>query len=100
VHRAVKPSGYPVWIISRHADIKALLTDPRISIQATASRQGYEGLGLPPALDAHLMNVDANAHTRLRRLVSGAFTSRRTEALRERIQHTAGRRGACTGWGD
>lgn len=91
VHQAVKPSGPPVWIISRHADVKALLSDPRMSIQATASRHGYEGFGLPPALDAHLMNVDADAHTRLRRLVSSAFTPRRTDVLRDRIQHTANR---------
>lgn len=89
VHQAVKPSGGQVWVISRYADVKALLADPRMSIEARHSRHGYQGFGLPPALDAHLMNVDDAAHTRLRRLVSAAFTSRRIEAQRERIQALA-----------
>ena len=85
-HQAVKPSGGQVWVISRYADVKALLSDPRMSIEARNSRHGYQGFGLPPALDAHLMNVDDEAHARLRRLVSSAFTPRRVEAQRERVQ--------------
>lgn len=88
-HEAVKPSGGHVWVISRHADVKTLFSDPRMSIEARNSRHGYEGFGLPPALDAHLMNVDHEAHARLRRLVSSAFTPRRIEAQRERIQAAA-----------
>ena len=90
-HQAVKPSGGQVWVISRYADVKALLSDPRISIEARNSRHGYQGFGLPPALDAHLMNVDDTAHARLRRLVSSAFTPRRVEAQRERVQAAADR---------
>jgi cytochrome P450 len=90
-HQAVKPSGGRVWVISRYEDVKALLTDPRMSIEASNSRHGYEGFGLPPALDAHLMNVDDEAHARLRRLVSSAFTPRRVEAQRDRIQAAADR---------
>ncbi|WP_323747062.1 cytochrome P450 family protein [Catenulispora pinisilvae] len=86
VHQAVKPSGGQVWVISRHADVKALFSDPRMSIEARNSRHGYQGFGLPPALDEHLMNVDDQAHARLRRLVSSAFTPRRVEAQRERVQ--------------
>lgn len=89
VHRAVKPSGGHVWVISRYDDVKALLSDPRMSIETSNSRHGYEGFGLPPALDAHLMNVDASAHARLRRLVSCAFTPRRVQAQRDRIQAVA-----------
>jgi cytochrome P450 len=86
VHRAVKPSGGQVWVVSRHDDVKALFSDPRMSIEAGNSRHGYEGFGLPPALDAHLMNVDDEAHARLRRLVASAFTPRRVEAQCDRIQ--------------
>jgi cytochrome P450 len=85
-HQAVKPSGGQVWVISRYDDVKALLTDPRMSIEARNSRHGYQGFGLPPALDEHLMNVDDEAHARLRRLVSSAFTPRRVEAQRGRVQ--------------
>lgn len=86
VHQAVKPGGGQVWIISRYSDVKALLSDPRMSIEASNSRHGYQGFGLPPALDAHLMNVDDQAHARLRRLVASAFTARRIDAQRDRIQ--------------
>lgn len=86
VHRAVKPGGGQVWVISRHTDVKALLADPRMSIQARNSRHGYQGFGLPPALDEHLMNVDDQAHARLRRLVASAFTPRRIDAQRDCIQ--------------
>ena len=85
-HQAVKPGGGQVWVISRYADAKALLSDPRMSIETRNSRHGYQGFGLPPALDEHLMNVDNEAHSRLRRLVSSAFTPRRVEAQRERVQ--------------
>ncbi|WP_323746884.1 cytochrome P450 family protein [Catenulispora pinisilvae] len=85
-HQAVKPSGGQVWVISRYDDVKALLSDPRMSIEARNSRHGYQGFGLPPALDEHLMNVDDQAHARLRRLVSSAFTPRRVEAQRERVE--------------
>ncbi len=86
VHQAVKPSGGQVWVISRYGDVKTLLSDPRMSIEARHSRHGYQGFGLPPALDAHLMNVDDAAHRRLRRLVSSAFTPRRMQAEQDHIQ--------------
>ncbi|WP_323747632.1 cytochrome P450 family protein [Catenulispora rubra] len=90
-HQAVKPSGGAVWVISRYADVKALLSDPRMSIETRNSRHGYQGFGLPPALDEHLMNVDDEAHARLRRLVSSAFTPRRVEAQREHVQAAVAR---------
>ena len=91
VHQAVKPSGGKVWVVSRYADVKGLLSDQRMSIESSKSSDGYQGFGLPPALDAHLMNVDLEAHARLRRLVSSAFTPRRIEEQRERIQAAADR---------
>jgi cytochrome P450 len=41
---------------------------------------------MPPELDAHLLNTDTPDHTRLRRLVNGVFTPRRTEQLRAGVQ--------------
>ncbi|MEY9932562.1 cytochrome P450 [Catenulispora sp. GP43] len=91
VHQAIQASGGPVWVISRHADVKALLSDPRMSIEARNSQHGYQGFGLPPALDENLLNIGDEAHARLRRLVSSAFTPRRVEAQRERVQATVDR---------
>jgi cytochrome P450 len=89
VHQAVMPDGQPVWVVSRYADVKALLADSRLTVNTDASRRGYQGWGLPPALNSHLMNLDAADHSRLRRLVSSAFTPRRAEAMSGRIEQTA-----------
>ena len=89
VHCAELPNGARVWVVSRYDDVKALLADPGLALDKRASRAGYQGFGLPPALEANLLNLDGADHARLRRLVSGAFTARRVDALRDRIQDTS-----------
>jgi cytochrome P450 len=86
VHRAVKPNGDRAWLVTHHDDVRALSADPRLSLSKASSTDGYESLGLPPALDENLLNLDPPDHTRLRRLVTAAFTVRRVDALRPRIQ--------------
>lgn len=86
VHRAVMAEGLPAWVVSGHSDVKALLADPRLSLNARTAGRGYPGFRLPPALNEHLLNVDEHDHDRIRRLISKAFTPRRIDALRARIQ--------------
>lgn len=87
VHRTTTPSGEPVWLVTRYPDVRAALTDPRLSLnKANAQTSETYKSSMPPELDAHLLNLDAPDHTRLRRLVSKAFTPRRTESLRGNIQ--------------
>lgn len=88
VHRAVMAEGLPVWVVSRHSDVKALLADPRLSVNARTTGHGYTGFGLPPALNEHLLNVDAADHDRIRRLIAKAFTPRRIDSLAPLIQQT------------
>ncbi|MEV4432897.1 cytochrome P450 [Streptomyces sp. NPDC049555] len=90
VHRVATPDGSPVWLVLREADVRAGLTDERLSVNKARSRNGYRGFALPPALDANLLNIDPADHLRLRRLVSQAFTPRRVEELRPRIRRAAG----------
>ncbi|MET8120596.1 cytochrome P450 [Micromonospora sp. NPDC005189] len=81
--------GSTPWFITRHADQRALLNDPRLSIDE--KRQGYPHMtrsraaGAPhhPAL---ITNTDPPEHTRLRRTVNAPFMVKRVEALRPRIQ--------------
>jgi cytochrome P450 len=87
--RAELPDGSPVWLVTRYADVRALLADPRLSVDKANGDGSWRGFALPPALDANLLNTDPPHHTRIRRLVSQAFTPRRTESLRPVIQHTA-----------
>jgi len=57
--------------------------------KARAGEGGYQGFALPAALDANLLNMDPPVHTRLRRLVTAAFTQRRVEGLRPQVQEIA-----------
>ncbi|GIE36863.1 cytochrome P450 hydroxylase [Actinoplanes italicus] len=87
--RADLPDGSPVWLVTRYADVRALLADPRLSVDKANGDGSWRGFSLPPALDANLLNTDPPNHTRLRRLVSQAFTPRRVDELRPKIQRTA-----------
>ncbi len=68
-------SGTTAWLVTRYDEARQALTDPRLSKAA-----GGDG-----PLSRHMLAVDPPDHTRLRRLVSAAFTARRIEALRPRI---------------
>ncbi|GAA2933952.1 MULTISPECIES: cytochrome P450 [Streptomyces] len=92
VHRAAGPDGSPAWLVTRYEDVRAALADPRLSLDKARAKEGsYRGLSLPPALDANLLNMDPPDHTRIRRLVARAFTTRRVEHLRIPIRRTADR---------
>src|SRR5439155_11830678 len=54
---------------------------------ALATGAGVVAEGLPgPSFARHMLSVDPPDHSRLRRLVSAAFTPRRGGALRPRVQ--------------
>ncbi|WP_371667121.1 cytochrome P450 [Streptomyces sp. NBC_00289] len=90
VHRITGTDGLPAWLVTRYDDVRQAFADPRLSLdKRNAAPGGYRGLALPPALDANLLNMDPPDHTRIRRLVSKAFTPRRVELLREPIRKTA-----------
>ncbi|MFF2654478.1 cytochrome P450 [Streptomyces sp. NPDC058045] len=90
VHRIAGTDGRPAWLVTRYADVRELLADQRLSLDKRHARPGsYHGFGLPPALEANLLNMDPPDHTRIRRLVVRAFTARRTEELAAPIRHTA-----------
>ncbi len=90
VHRITGTDGLPAWLVTRYDDVRQAIADPRLSLdKRNAKPGGYHGLALPPALDANLLNMDPPDHTRIRRLVTKAFTPRRVELLREPIRKTA-----------
>jgi len=86
--------GSTPWFVTRHADQRALLNDPRLSIDE--KRAGYPHMtraradGAPhhPRL---ITNTDPPEHTRLRRTVNAPFMVKRVEALRPRIQRVLDR---------
>jgi cytochrome P450 len=83
------------WLVSRHADVNALLRDRRLgrSYLHVASHEAW-GRTPPPAdqapfwdlLAVQLIDMEPPDHTRLRRLVTRAFTPRTVEGLRPQIE--------------
>jgi len=83
------------WLITRHADVNALLRDRRFG-RTYLHRATHEEMGRLPdtELEAPFWHVVRNGmldreppdHTRLRSLVSKAFTPRRVAEMRDTIQ--------------
>lgn len=84
------PGGLRAWLITRHDEARAALSDPRLVKNSPRRWELYSGGLFPPELRAavgsHVLNADPPDHTRLRRLVTKAFTTRRVEALRPRVE--------------
>ncbi|MEV5828792.1 cytochrome P450 [Spirillospora sp. NPDC052242] len=86
------------WVISRYDDVDALLRDRRLgrSYLHVATHEEFgrpaEAEFLRPFWDlirAGMLDVEPPTHTRLRRLVSKAFTARMVEGLRPTIRRLA-----------
>jgi cytochrome P450 len=92
VHEVTLADGHPAWLVVRYDEALAALNDARFSKDmhaAMAADAGVVAEGLPgPAFARHMLSVDPPHHTRLRRLVSGAFSPRRIEELRPRVEAT------------
>ncbi|GAA1874909.1 cytochrome P450 [Pseudonocardia ailaonensis] len=93
-------SDAPLWLVTRYADVRAVLNDPRfVNDPANAPTVAADrtvplkavGIGddLIPYLTSSIIDADGATHTRLRRLVSRAFTVRRVGDLRPRVQEIA-----------
>ncbi|THA27766.1 cytochrome P450 [Streptomyces sp. RKND-216] len=97
VHRATLPSGVEAWLVTRYADARQALADPRLSknpeTHAERAAHGKGKVGIPGERSAnlmtHLLNIDPPDHTRLRRLVAKAFTPRRVAAFEPRVRELA-----------
>ena len=88
----VLDSGIGLWLLSRHADIKWVLRDPRFSSDESLTLYNQartaQNAGRPPdPIDEFdlMLFMDPPDHTRLRRLVAGSFTPRRVAELRPRV---------------
>lgn len=90
VHRVALPDGMPAWLVTGHAEVLQVLSDPRLVRSADAAApQLRQYLGMYSedfVLTKHMMLSDPPDHTRMRKVVSKAFTPRRVELLRPRVQ--------------
>jgi cytochrome P450 len=95
VQRTRLADGHPAWVVLGYNAARQALGDPRISkdMLAALERAGdVVAEGLPgPEFSRHMLNVDPPDHTRLRRLVSRAFTPGRVAALEPAVRAIADR---------
>ncbi|MEU5951120.1 cytochrome P450 [Streptomyces sp. NPDC047525] len=85
-----------VWATGDHATAREILTHPDFR-KNPAHWQAYADGDVPdswPLLElitlSGMLNADGDDHTRLRKLVGKAFTPRRIEALRPRVEEIVG----------
>ncbi|MFI1395494.1 cytochrome P450 [Streptomyces sp. NPDC020681] len=88
VSRVTLPTGDRAWLLTRYADVRQALVDPRLS-RAAAERPEAPRMGNTSPGPKTILGMDPPDHSRLRRLVMQAFTARRVESLRPRIQQLA-----------
>src|SRR5437879_5683492 len=76
-----------VWVLTRYEDVVAALRDPRLAKEAIAGVVAARfGVEVPPGMGVSMLDRDPPDHTRLRGLVSKAFTPRVVDRLRPHIQ--------------
>jgi len=90
VHPVTLADGHDAWLVVGYDEARSALNDRRFSKDmhaALASGGGVVAEGLPgPTFARHMLTVDPPDHSRLRRLVSLAFTPRRVERLLPGVQ--------------
>ncbi|MFF6990909.1 cytochrome P450 [Streptomyces sp. NPDC010273] len=87
------------WLVPRHADVSALLRDRRLgrTYQHRFTHEDFGRTAPPPehesfhTLNDHgMLDLEPPDHTRIRRLVSKAFTPRTVEQLKPYVSQLAG----------
>ncbi|ROO87162.1 hypothetical protein EDD29_4755 [Actinocorallia herbida] len=95
VRRVVLRDGLACWAVTRYDEVRAALTDPRLSREPgralAAWHESDRGRPLEDESDLgeHLLTTEPPVHTRLRRLIADAFGLRGAEAARPRVQALA-----------
>ncbi|SDS88799.1 Cytochrome P450 [Microlunatus soli] len=87
VTKVRSPHGFDMWLLVRFDDVSAALTDRRMSRDlrnAPDEVLAYTG-STDIATNQNLLTLDPPDHTRMRKLVQSAFTSRRVRDLEESV---------------
>lgn len=86
------PTGTPAWLLTRHADVRQALTDPRLDRTSLFAADAPPVSVTPNLLDDpdSLLNIDGAEHQKLRRTVQRAFTPRAIERWRPWVSTVIG----------
>ncbi|MEU2718493.1 cytochrome P450 [Streptomyces sp. NPDC007205] len=90
VVRFVTPVGDTMWLVRDYALGRAVLTDKRFSRECAARLDTPKFNDAEPAPDS-MMSMDGSQHARLRRMVSGAFSSGRIAAMSPLVEELTDR---------
>ncbi|PAK24430.1 cytochrome [Streptomyces sp. alain-838] len=84
------PNGVPIWLVTRHEDVRAVLTHPKIS--ANPDNEGFpnvgETMGVPKQdqIPGWFVGLDSPEHDRFRKVLIPEFTVRRVRDLRPAVE--------------
>jgi cytochrome P450 len=84
VSRIRLPYGGESWLVTRYRDVQTVLSDHRFS-RAAATGPDVPRMTPEPGGAASILMTDPPEHTRLRRLVARAFSSRQVQRMRPRV---------------
>ncbi|GAA0448131.1 cytochrome P450 [Paractinoplanes deccanensis] len=103
VHRIRLETGLEVWAVVTYEAAREALAHPLLRKDSTPAEAALAAAGFTlhkpgVGIGGNMLEADPPAHTRLRRVVAGAFSPRRVEALAPRVREiAAGLLGALAG---
>jgi cytochrome P450 len=84
--------GSHPWLVTRHKDVRAVLNDPRLSVES--DRPGFPrfSVGAPSAMGGRptFISLDPPEHDVIRRMLIREFTPRRVQRLRSDVEAISG----------
>ncbi|MHA6621476.1 cytochrome P450 family protein [Pseudonocardia sp. DLS-67] len=86
VQKVMLFTGVPAWVVTGYAEVRELLSHPALAKTVGGPHMDAMPPELNAAINTHLLSTNPPDHTRLRRLVTAAFTTRRVEALAPRVR--------------
>ncbi|TVZ79666.1 cytochrome P450 monooxygenase [Streptomyces sp. BK340] len=90
------PNGNKVWLVTRHEEVRAVLTNKKIS--SNPSHEGFPhisdtiGVPRPEQIPGWFVGLDSPEHDRFRKALIPEFTVRRVRTMRPAIEQTVDKR--------